>query len=236
MVGDFQRWWAGLDGTPGEVVWDADPEDLAADLRVIGEAFDPDLPVVDLGCGDGRQTRYLGAHFARVVGTDFAAAAIARARGGDNPSAVSYRVLDAREPAQARQLHGELGDVNVYIRGVLHALPPPDRPAAVRSIEALLGATGTLFLKELSPAAGPYFAALVAGHGPPPGFTRMQKLIPPGTVSRQDIDTLFSADRFQVLSTGDGCVHTVHTVPTGDVIKVPALHAVIRPVPAPLSA
>lgn len=142
MIENFEQWWSGLDGSPGEVLWDADPDDLTADLAVIGEAFDPGWPVVDFGCGDGRQTRYLATHFTQVVGTDFAAGAIDRARATDNPPNVSYRVLDAREPGQAQQLHRELGDVNVYIQGMLHALPPTTGPAAVRRVERLLGTAG----------------------------------------------------------------------------------------------
>lgn len=49
----WERWWASVNNAPGEIVWDAAASDLAADLGVFGESFDPDLPVVDLGCGKG---------------------------------------------------------------------------------------------------------------------------------------------------------------------------------------
>ena len=43
---------------------------------------------------------------------------------------------------------------NVYIRGVLQAVPPASRPGAAQTIAVLLGAAGTLFAKELPPEAG----------------------------------------------------------------------------------
>lgn len=231
-LGDFERWWRGLDGTPGEILWDADPADLKSDLAVFGPTFAPELPVVDLGCGDGRQTRFLAAHFPTVVGIDIAPASVARARRAENPANVSYRVLDARRGNAARRLHDELGDVNIYMRGVLHAQPPGDQPAVVNSIHALLGQAGTLFLKELSPAADAYFAALVERHGPPPSFARMMELIPPGVLSEADLADLFAPGRFRALSTGHGHVHTVNTTPTGEVIMVPALYALLQRAPA----
>ncbi len=54
----WERWWTGLDGTAGEIVWNAAPEDLAADLG-LSQPWFRDLPVADLGCGNGRQTMFL---------------------------------------------------------------------------------------------------------------------------------------------------------------------------------
>ncbi len=161
----WERWWTAVDGLPGEIVWDAHEADLAADLEVFAAAFDPSLPVIDLGCDDGRQTRFLACHFESVVGVDISPAAVACARAGENPPDVSYRVLDARFPQAAARLHEELGDANVYLRGVLQALPAGERPDAVSSIATLIGRTGAVFAKELPPAAGTYFAGVVERHG-----------------------------------------------------------------------
>jgi hypothetical protein len=57
----WERWWATLEGRSGEIVWDADEADLAADLEVCAGWFDRRLPVIDPSCGDGRQTRFLAA-------------------------------------------------------------------------------------------------------------------------------------------------------------------------------
>ncbi|MBO0789051.1 MAG: class I SAM-dependent methyltransferase, partial [Actinobacteria bacterium] len=76
----WEQWWAGLDGTSGEIVWDAGPADLEADLGCFADSVNPALPLVDFGCGDGRQTRFLAGHFPHVVGVDISSAAIRRAR------------------------------------------------------------------------------------------------------------------------------------------------------------
>lgn len=224
---NWQLWWSGLGEQPGEVLWEAHPDDLANDLTVFGAAFAPDLPVIDFGCGDGHQTRLLAAHFPAVAGIDVAPAAIARARVHSNPSHVSYRIMDARRPHAARKLHDELGDANVYIRGVLQALPSADRPRAVQAIATLLGRTGTLFVKELAPGVERYFAALTEQHGPPPGMTRIMELVPPGTVSENELTRLFARERFDVLATGPGHIHTVNATPDGHPIMVPAVYAII---------
>jgi SAM-dependent methyltransferase len=77
----WERWWSDVNDSPGEVVWDAAASDLAADLEVFGDWFDPDLPVLDLGCGDGRQTRFLAQHFKTVIRVDISPSAIRHAAG-----------------------------------------------------------------------------------------------------------------------------------------------------------
>ena len=224
----WERWWAGLDGTPGEIVWDAGPADLQADLGYFAGSLNPALPVVDFGCGDGRQTRFLAAHFPHVTGADISAAAIRRARAADNPPNVTFQVLDARDRDGAARLHDELGDANVYIRGVLQALPPASRPEAVRAIAALLGTAGTLFAKELPPEAGSYFADMTQRYGMPPGLAKVMRSIPPGQISPPELAGLFAADRFEVLDTGTSRMHTANSLPGGAVISVPAIWILTR--------
>ena len=225
----WEYWWDTLDGTPGEVVWAADAGDLAADLVHFAAAFGDKRPVVDLGCGDGRQTRYLSDHFATVRGVDFSPAAISRARSVPNPPGVSFSVLNAGDPAAAVALHNELGDVNVYVRGVLQALPSIDRPRAVESITALLGEGGALFVKELSPQATAYFTAVTERYGVSQAMARVMELIPPGEVSESDLAGLFPADWFTVVSTGTSRISTVNMLPNGAPFSVPAVYALIRP-------
>ena len=225
----WERWWSGVDGAPGEIVWDANESDLAADLDVFGVAFDPELPLIDLGCGNGRQTRFLARHFQTVVGVDISPSAVERAVAAENPANVSYRLLDASTPQQAERLHHELGDANVYVRGVLQALPPAARPQAVNSIAVLLGEKGALFAKELPPQAADYFAELVQRHGLWPGLERVMELIPPGQITEPQLVGLFPADRFEVISTGTGRIDTVNVLPDGEPIAVPAIYVLVRP-------
>jgi SAM-dependent methyltransferase len=217
-----------VDDTPGEIVWDADPADLEADLGHFADSFNPALPIVDVGCGDGRQTRFLAGHFPHVTGVDISAAAIGRARTAGNPPNVAYQVLDALDQAGAACLHDELGDANVYIRGVLQALPPTSRPGAVETLATLLGTAGTLFAKELPPEASTYFEEMTQQYGMPPGLAKVMRSIAPGRISLPELSGLFSADRFEVLGTGTSRIRTVNTFPGGVVISVPAIWIVTR--------
>jgi SAM-dependent methyltransferase len=226
----WERFWSTLSGAPGEIFWDADPAHAAQqDLVLFQDHVDPQLPIIDLGCGNGTQTRFLADHFARVMGTEISPAAVDIGRTKNAAPNVSYRVLDVLSPDDAQVLHQEIGDANVYMRTVLHQLSPTDHATAIQSIERLLGMKGILYLIELSSAAEPYFAQLIKQYGPPPGLARvLQHEITPGMLNENNLEALFPPDRFTLLRTGKSRIHTVHTLPTGEVAKVPAFYAILR--------
>ena len=73
----WESFWSTSTGTPGEIFWDADPAHAAQqDLALFQDHVDPQLPLVDLGCGNGTQTRFLANHFTRVIGTEISPAAV----------------------------------------------------------------------------------------------------------------------------------------------------------------
>lgn len=226
----WERFWSTTTGTPGEIFWDADPKYAAQeDLRLFGDYLDPKLPLIDLGCGNGTQTLFLGKHFTKVIGTEIAPAAVELAGKTNAAPNISYRVLDVLRPDDAEAMHKELGDANIYLRAVLHQLSPADQSTAIVSIERLLGATGTLYLIELSSAAEPFFAQLIQQYGPPPGLARVfEHQITPGLLHEDNLTMLFPADRFTLLKTGPSHVRTVHSLPTGEIVKVPAFYAIFR--------
>ena len=226
----WENFWSTSTGAPGEIFWDADPA-LAAqeDLVLFQSHMDPQLTMIDLGCGNGTQTRFLADHFAKVLGTEISPAAIKIARTTNAAPNVSYRILDVLSPNAAKALHEEIGDANVYMRGVLHQLSPTDQVTAIQSIERLLGRRGTLYFIELSSAAEPYLTQLIKQYGAPPGLTRVfQHAITPGMLKENDLDALFPPNRFTLLRTGPSRIHTVHTLPTGEAVKVPAFYAILR--------
>ena len=226
----WESFWSTSTGTPGEIFWDADPAHAAQqDLALFQDYADPRLPLVDLGCGNGTQTRFLANHFARVIGTEISPAAVRIAQTKNAAPNASYRVLDVLCPEDAQALHEEIDDANVYMRAVLHQLSPADHATAIQSIGRLLGTKGTLYLIELSSAAEPFFARLIQQYGPPPGLARVfQHQITPGMLQENNLEFLFPSDRFTLLGTGQSHIRTVHTLPTGDVVKVPAFYAVFR--------
>jgi SAM-dependent methyltransferase len=229
----WERYWSTLSGAPGEIFWDADPAHAAQqDVALFHGYVDPRLPLIDVGCGHGTQTRFLAGHFSRVIGTEISPAAVDLARTKHAAPNIAYRILDVLRPDDARILHEEVGDANLYMRTVLHQLSPADHATAILSLEQLLGTMGTLYMIELSSAAEPYLAQLIQQYGPPPGLARvLQHEITPGMLSEKDLDVLFPSDRFTLLQTGQCHIQTVHTLPTGEVVKVPAFYAILRPKP-----
>lgn len=226
----WERYWSTVTGAPGEIFWDADPAHASeADLTRFRGHFAPELPLLDVGCGNGTQTRYLAQHFATVIGTEVAPAALDQARAAGGPANLTYRLLELLHPEEAQALHAEIGDANIYIRTVLHQLAPADQEIAVRSLAILLGNGGTLYLIELSAAAETLFAKLTDQYGTPPGLARvLQSGITPGRMNETSLESLFSDERFSLLATGETYVQTTNTLPTGEVIRIPAFYAVLR--------
>jgi SAM-dependent methyltransferase len=227
----WESFWSTTTGAPGEIFWDADPAHAAQqDLALFQSYADSRLPLIDLGCGNGTQTRFLARHFSRAIGTEIAPAAVEIARKNNAAPNASYRVLDVLNPQDAGALHEEIGDANVYMRAVLHQLSPADHATAVQSIRRLLGKKGILYLVELSSAAEPFFDQLIKQNGMPPGLARVfQHQITPGLLHENNMESLFPSDRFTLLGTGSSHIRTVHTLPTGEVVKVPAFYAIFRP-------
>jgi SAM-dependent methyltransferase len=147
----WERYWStvGSTGRSGEVIWDADSDDELGELVEQARAlFDPALPVVDLGCGNGRYSRALAAAFPRVLGLDVSASAIDRAREESRGlPGLSFEVLDA---AGNPDLLGDRlpGPANIFVRGVLHVLPDDLRAGVARTVERLAAGRGAVLVVE----------------------------------------------------------------------------------------
>lgn len=148
----WDKYWAsvGETGTHGDVIWDVEsPLEAQRYLAHLRQHSDLSLPVVDVGCGNGRLTRALAEVFPTALGVDLAPHAITRAneesRGISN---LEFRALDMTAPGAGKRLATELGEANVFVRGVLHVLDPSARRAMAGNMRDLLGAGGTLLLAE----------------------------------------------------------------------------------------
>ncbi|WP_434047692.1 MULTISPECIES: class I SAM-dependent methyltransferase [Sorangium] len=80
--GAWDRYWRGVrqTGPDGEVLWDGDSaEERDWIVGLARRAMDSTLPLVDVGCGNGRYTRALAPWFTAAVGVDVSAEAVAHA-------------------------------------------------------------------------------------------------------------------------------------------------------------
>ncbi|MEU3344918.1 class I SAM-dependent methyltransferase [Streptomyces sp. NPDC006700] len=222
----WQGFWSEAPEEPGAVLWDAEPE-VTARLHLPllrPHLADPALPLVDLGCGNGTQTRFLAEHFGRVVGVDIAAEAVERARRGDRAGRAAYRVLDAADKSATETLRAELGDANVYMRGVLHQCDPDDRQPLADGIATLLGTRGRALLVELSESARPVLERLARDPaGPPPRLAPVLRHgIAPGEVADAAVPEYLRLAGLTVLADGEIPLTTNEFTADGVRVELPS--------------
>jgi 2-polyprenyl-3-methyl-5-hydroxy-6-metoxy-1,4-benzoquinol methylase len=159
------RYWEKRYAEDGRL-WGDGPSELArlavARLRpAIAAMPGPDAPplsLIDVGCGYGRDSRYLAAELCcRVLGLDPSPAAVAAARKARRPGLeVEYLAGDAASladhPAQAGRF-----DV-VFACNVYHLLSPDGRREFAAAVAALVRPGGLLFLSTLSPRDPQHYA------------------------------------------------------------------------------
>ena len=238
-----RRWdafWGGVSqGSLREpVIWDAAPgagnEEIRHHLQVMAGAMDTSLPVIDLGCGNGTITRRLTDIFASVLGVDVSPQAVAAAHSAQPQVAgLSFRSLDATQPAAAAALAGELGDANVFVRGVLHVLSRRRQAHLAGSIEALLGTRGRIYLVETNVPGGAlsYLRELGATGKRIPGPLRqaIASLPKPGHFGAGQRSRVFPPDRWTLIAEGPTVLKTVPMEAGGPPGSIPAYWAVLAP-------
>jgi hypothetical protein len=166
----WNEYWASVreTGEHGDVLWDTEsPLEAQRYLDHLRQHSDLSLPVIDVGCGNGRLTRILADVFPFALGVDLSPSAITRAteesRGIGN---LSFRSLDMTAPATGQRLAAELGEANAFIRGVFHVLDRSERLAMAGNLRDLLGVRGTLLLAETNFQGSPLDYLEVLGATP----------------------------------------------------------------------
>ncbi|MBD0418696.1 class I SAM-dependent methyltransferase [Streptomyces sp. TRM S81-3] len=222
----WEGFWREAPGDEGAVFWDAEPALAAGRHLAHFEPYltDPGLPLVDLGCGNGTQTRFLAGRFPHVVGADLSAAALDHARHADPAGLAAYRQLDAADRSATKALHAELGDANVYMRGVLHQCEPDDRQPLADGVAALLGERGRALLVEPSAAAKPALMAVARGPaGPPPKVEPVLRHgLTPGEVADGAVQEHLRAAGLTVLASGELPLVTTEYTADGTRIELPS--------------
>jgi SAM-dependent methyltransferase len=222
----WQGFWREAPGEQGAVIWDAEPAVTAGRHLTLFEAHltEPGLPMVDLGCGNGTQTRFLADRFPHVIGVDLSDAALDHARRADPAGQATYRLLDAAEKTEAETVHAELGDANVYMRGVLHQAEPDDRQPMIDGIATLVGEHGRAFLVELSESAKPVLMGLAQSPAGPP--TKLAPVfrhgLAPGEVADAAVPEYLRAAGLTVLASGEIPLITTEYGPDGKLIELPS--------------
>jgi SAM-dependent methyltransferase len=203
-------------GQGGDALWDRDSEAEAEEmLGRVRAHLDLTLPIVDVGCGNGRQTRLLAASFPGAVGIDVSRAAIARAqKESAGARGVEYRVIDVSRPGATRALAGEIGPANAYIRGVFHVLTAEEQRVAVDNLRDLVGEKGAIYIVETDFHGDSLdhleYQGATSGAIPEPlRLCIASGVRPPAHFSEREVDALFPPSRWDRVAGGPTVLHTL---------------------------
>ncbi|MEV6777156.1 class I SAM-dependent methyltransferase [Streptomyces syringium] len=202
----WEGFWEETSDVPGEAIWDSDPALTAAPhLALLAPYLDPALPIVDLGCGNGTQTRFLATRFPRALGVDLSWAAVEHARRANGAGSAEFEQLDLVDTEAVRALHGRLGDCNVYMRAVIHQSDPQDRAAVAEAVAELVGARGRAFVAELRGCAKEVLQEAARRPGGP--SRKLQRVfahgLRPAEVADDEVRELLGAAGLELFAEGD---------------------------------
>ncbi len=215
----------------GRALWDVPPEDaVTQDLERFSGYFPAHLPLVDFGCGTGTQAACLRGFWDRVLGMDVSGRAIEMATGQHRQPGLSFIAIDEEDPRLYQRLHGEWGDMNVYVRGVLHQVLEADRPALVEALKTLLGREGRLYFIEVASGIRDYFSAGPDRFSELPAIMQRTFIsrLPPTGLSEQDIPGVFPPDAFRVLASGSARLYTNIRFRNREPIHIPAVFGIVE--------
>ncbi len=234
----WERYWSEIrrTGIDGDVLWDAGSSvELERTLALVRAHLPATLPVVDIGCGNGRYSRALAPYFPRLIGIDYAAAAVAHAQTESaEMSNVQFRVADLTAPQIGQRVVEELGEVNVYMRGVLHTQSDKQRVALIKNIRQMLGRNGVFFYIETDHEGNPLdlIASLVTPSGelPPPLFRTIAAGLPiPRHFGEREHDKWFPSDTWKTLTRGRTEIYGVPMTQAAQPERLSAWYAIVKP-------
>lgn len=233
----WERYWGRIHrtGADGEVLWDAGSQaEIDGSLQRLLPHMDRTLPIIDVGCGNGRHTRVLAAHFPKVEGVDLSSQAIEKARQESRElSNVSYQVLDMSVPGVGRKLASERGEMNAYVRGVFHIVDHQRRLTMVQNLRDMLGARGVLYLLETAHEGSPLDYMTSLGATPSSIPSPLQRCIeaglpPPRYFGERRFREYFPEDQWETLASGEAVLHGVPMRTQHELEQIPAFFALVR--------
>ncbi|WPW32357.1 class I SAM-dependent methyltransferase [Streptomyces atratus] len=221
----WEGFWSATSDAPGEAIWDADPSlSSVPHSELLLPYADTSLPIVDLGCGNGTQTRYLATRFPHAMGVDLSHAAIAHARRADPDGVAEFAQLDLVDAEAVAALHERIGDTNVYMRAVIHQSEAEARPAVAAAVATMVGERGRAFVAELTPAAKDVLQQAAQGpDGPPEKLRRvLDHGLKPAGATEEEVPQLLRAAGLTTLAGGETVLAQTEYLPDGTRIDLPA--------------
>jgi SAM-dependent methyltransferase len=224
-------------GEGGDVLWDVESEaEMKAARERLEKHLDRGLPILDVGCGNGRHTRMLASMFPRAVGVDVSpnAVRLAREESKGVPN-VEFRAVDMSERGAGERLVSELGEMNVYVRGVFHVISHEARLVMAENLARIVGRSGAIYLIE-SDTRGDPLDLLVFQGATPTSFPAPLELVigsgvrPPEHFGLRELEKCFPRARWEHIAAEPTFLHTLPLVDrSARMDELVALYAVLRP-------
>ncbi len=233
----WENYWHRIQntGSGGDVLWDAGSDrEFNSYFEALQRTLNPALPVIDVGCGNGSFTRLLAAYFPRALGVDVAASATSRAEAESTAlSNVDFRTVDCTAAAAGDLLAAELGDCNVFVRGVFHVVDPASHAALANTLRSLVGQQGRVFLVETNFRGNSldYISRLGASPGriPRPLELAIGGLPKPGHFGSGERQAAFDDGAWKVLEDGAVTIDAVAMQEKGQPEQIPGYYAALAP-------
>ncbi|MDJ0337376.1 class I SAM-dependent methyltransferase [Cryobacterium sp. PH31-O1] len=231
----WDGYWRGIQttGRSGDVLWDSGSQTEYAQYSAdVVAHFDPALPVVDVGCGNGSCTRWLAGLFPRVLGIDVSAGAVELARReSDGLQNVDYMVMDAAELGAGAQLLERIGPANIFVRGVFHVLKADKQASLADNLRTVIGSSGRVFLAETNfhGTSLAYMQELGATRRSVPRQLQsaLENLPRPGRFGAQERRSTFSDSEWTLITDGPIDIEVVPMNAAGLSQQVPGYFAVL---------
>ncbi|MCB0704768.1 MAG: class I SAM-dependent methyltransferase [Saprospiraceae bacterium] len=214
-----------------KALWDVPVDQaIALDYQLFAKSLNPDLPIIDIGCGTGTQSVFLLNHYPRVLGVDVSAEAIKVARENHQIENLEFDILDVTDTAQARFISKKIGPANIYMRGVLHQILDQHLPAFRQTIQTLLGTSGTMYCIEVSDQIRAHFKQENEKFSSLPERLRQVFIsnLPPKGLSVQTLPSFFPPQEFDILSSGEAKLNTNICYSDGEAIFIPAIFGLVK--------
>lgn len=231
----WEGYWRGIrtTGSSGDVLWDSGSlTERAQFSEAVLAHFDPALPVIDVGCGNGTQTRWLAGLFPRVLGIDVSIGAVARARReSEGIRNADFMVMDAAGAGAGDRLLAQLGMANVFVRGVFHVLKTDKQASLAGNLRTVVGSSGRVFLAETNfrGSSLAYLEQLGATRrSMPPQLERALENLPrPGRFGARERHSIFSDSDWKLIADGPVNIEVVPMSSPGPSQPVPGYFAVL---------
>lgn len=212
-------------------LWDVSPDEAAGrDGQLFQDYFLRSLPIIDLGCGSGTQSAFFAERYDKVLGVDVSEEAVKLATEMWDYPNLNFDTLDVTDHKKAQKIHEKLGDVNVYMRGVLHQILEEDLDSFQKTIQSLLGEKGSMFCIEVSQKIHDHFSQVKGGFSQLPAKMRQVFIanLPPKGLSVERIQNYFPKNEFEIQNLGDTFLATNLKLKDGTSIQIPAVYALIK--------